>query len=182
MISRLPIIGVMGSHIHEWPELAIPVGRLIAEHGYHLLTGAGGGVMMSASKAFTEYEHRDGVCIGIVPTREYNGQMVPSSEYQNEYVEVPIITPLDVKALSDTVPYSRNYVNIMTSNAVVVLPGDHGTHNEVALSIMFKKPMVLFGPEKAFERFPDKHTRVDTIEEVKEFLEKATAKFKDGER
>lgn len=178
MITRLPIIGVMGSHQKEWSELAVPLGRLIAEHGYHLLTGAGGGAMLSVSKAFTEYEHRDGVAIGIVPTREYDGALVPSDEYPNPYVEVPIVTPLDIKALNDSVPYSRNYVNIMTSNAVVVLPGDHGTQNEVSLGLMFKKPMVLFGPEKAFEKFPDKHTRVDTIDEVKVFLEKATAEFR----
>ncbi len=178
MIHRLPIIGVMGSHVKEWPELAVPLGKLIAEHGYHLLTGAGGGVMASVSKAFVAYEHRDGMCIGIVPTQEYDGALVPSDEYPNPYLELPIVTPLDTKALSDTVPYSRNYVNVMTSNALVILPGDHGTQNEVSLGLMFKKPMVYFGPEKAFEKFPDKHTRVETIDEVKVFLEKATAEFK----
>jgi uncharacterized protein (TIGR00725 family) len=177
MLHRLPIIGVMGSHLRSYEELAVPVGRLIAEHGYHLLTGAGGGVMSAVSKAFVEYPHRDGMNIGIIPTRENEGKLGLTDEHPNPYVEIPIWTPLDVKALSDSVPYSRNYVNIMTSDAVIVLPGDHGTQNEVSLGIMFSKPMILFGPEAEFARFPDKTTRVETIEEVREFLESTLSNF-----
>lgn len=172
----------MGSHEKEWEELARPVGKLIAAHGYHLLTGAGAGVMTAVARAFIEETDREGLSIGIVPTVNYEGNFVQKDTYPNPYVEIPIVTPLDVKAQSDSMPFSRNYVNIMTSHAVVVLPGDHGTQNEVSLGIMFKKPMILFGPEKAFEKFPDKPTRVDTIEEVLAFLEKTTAKFRDVDK
>jgi uncharacterized protein (TIGR00725 family) len=177
-ITKRPIIGVMGSHQNEWKDLAEPLGKLIAAHGYHLLTGAGGGAMLAVSRAFCDEDRREGLAIGVVPTKEYDGSLVQNEEYPNPYIELPIVTPLDIKALSDTVPYSRNYVNIMTSNAVVVLPGDHGTQNEVSLGLMFRKPMILFGPEEAFEKFPDKTTRVDTIEEVHEFLTTATAEFR----
>ncbi len=180
-IHRRPVIGVMGSHEKPWPELSRPIGRLIAEHDYHLLTGAGDGVMSEVAKAFVETPERTGVSIGIVPTIDYQGGLIAREGYPNPYIEIPIVTPLDKKAKSDSMPYSRNYVNIMTSNAVIILPGDHGTQNEVALSIQFKKPMILFGPEKAFGRFPDRPTRVETLDEVLQFLEKATSKVRSGD-
>lgn len=178
MIDRKPIIGVMGSHEKEWEELAEPIGRLIADHDYRLLTGAGGGVMTSVARAFCKTEGRQGVSLGIVPTVDYDGSFVPREEYPNPYIELPIFVPLDKKAVSDSNPYSRNHVNIMTSNALVILPGDHGTRNEVALGIQYKKPMVLFGPEKEFESFPERPMRSEDLEEVREFLEQATAKIR----
>ena len=39
------MIGVMGSSREEHAELAVPLGRWIAEQGFDLLTGGGGGVM-----------------------------------------------------------------------------------------------------------------------------------------
>ena len=178
MIDRRPIIGVMGSHESEWSEYSIPVGRLIAEHDYHLLTGAGAGVMSAVSQAFVDVENREGVNIGIIPTVDYDGTYVPRKEYPNPYIEIPILTPLDVKAQKAAQPYSRNFVNVMTSHAMVILPGDHGTRDEVSLGIQYKKPMILFGPEDAFERFPDQTTRTTEIDEVREFLEKVTAKIR----
>lgn len=178
MIDRRPVIGVMGSHLKEYDELAKPLGQLIAEHDYHLLTGAGAGVMTAVSRAFTDVHPREGISIGIVPTENYDGSFVPRQKYPNPFIEVPIITPLDSKAQKDSMPYSRNNVNVMSSHALVVLPGDHGTKNEVSLALMYKKPMVLFGPQDEFRGFPEQRTRVDTIEEVREFLEKVTAKIR----
>lgn len=177
-MTKNPIIGVMGSHEDMWNDYAQPLGRMIANHDYHLLTGAGAGVMMSIAKAFTEVEPREGVCIGIVPTREYTGNLLAGEEYPNPYIEVPILTPLDLRAQNDATPYSRNYVNVMSSHALVFLPGDHGTRNEVSLAIQYHKPMVLFGPDEAFAKFPEQTTRVQDIEEVREFLEKTTAIYR----
>lgn len=178
MIDRRPIIGVMGSHEKEWEKYSVLVGELIADHGYHLLTGAGGGVMTRVARAFTDVDDRDGLSMGVVPTVDYDGDLVPREKYPNPYIEIPILTPLDVKAQKAAMPYSRNFVNVMTSHALVILPGDHGTRDEVSLGIQFKKPMILFGPQNAFERFPEQSTRVDDIEEVREFLEKVTAKIR----
>lgn len=177
-INRHPIIGVMGSHIEQWDEYSVPLGKMIANHDYHLLTGAGSGAMISVSKSFVEQENREGVCIGVFPTMDYTGNFLSSEEYPNPYIEVPLIVPLDHRAQNDATPYSRNQVNIMTSHAIVVLPGDHGTRNEVSLAIQYKKPMILFGPENAFQKFPEHPTRVSDIEEVREFLEKTTDKFR----
>lgn len=178
MIHLRPIIGVMGSHENEWEEFSVPIGQMIAEHDYHLLTGAGGGVMMAVAKAFVEVEDRAGVSIGIAPTADYDGDPLPTEVYPNPYIEVPVVTPLDAKAQMDKMPYSKNYVNVMSSHAIIILPGSHGTRNEVSLAIKYKKPVVLFGPKTAFEKFPEHPTHVDTVDEVREFLEKATANFR----
>jgi len=178
MINRKPIIGVMGSHSKEWEELATPIGKMIAEHGYHLLTGAGAGVMTAVAKAYTEVSDRDGISIGIVPTTNYDGSFVAREQYPNPYIELPLLTPLDVKAQNDTNPFSRNHVNIMTSHALIILPGDHGTQNEVALGIHYNKPMILFGEDESFKSFPEKPTRVQDIEEVREFLEQTRERFR----
>src|SRR5688572_24744701 len=104
MLNPLPIIGVMGSHEKSWDELAKPVGKLIAARGCHLLTGAGGGAMTAVAKHFTEEKSRAGCSIGIIPTIEKDGVFVRSGEYSNPHIEIPIVTPLDIKALSDVMP------------------------------------------------------------------------------
>ncbi len=181
MITRRPIIGVMGSHENEWEEFSSSLGKMIAQHDYHLLTGAGGGVMTAVSKSFTQETNRKGSNIGIIPTIDYDGGYLSREEYPNPYIEIPVFTQLGNKEQSDMMPYSRNCVNVMSSNALVILPGSHGTRNEVSLAIQYNKPMILFGPDDAFEKFPDQPTRVDTIEEVQEFLEQACAKIRTAE-
>ena len=71
-------------------------------------------------------------------------------------------------------------MNVMTSHALIILPGEHGTRNEVSLGIQYKKPMILFGPEHVYETFPEQPTRVEDIDEVMTFLEQATAKIRTG--
>jgi predicted Rossmann-fold nucleotide-binding protein len=70
----------------------------------------------------------------------------------------------------------------MTSHALVILPGEHGTQNEVAIALQYDKPMILFGPEAAFAKFPESPTRVQDIEEVREFLEKTTAQVRSDDK
>ena len=63
---RRPIIGVMGSGVDRHDELAVPLGRWIAECGHHLLTGGGGGVMEAVSEAFARVPGRPGLAIGVL--------------------------------------------------------------------------------------------------------------------
>lgn len=170
MIDRKPIIGVMGSHEKEWEEYADPVGDLLARKGYNLLTGAGGGVMTCVARSFTMVEDRKGVAIGILPAVDYKGQNLDKEEYPNPFIEIPMITPLSMKAQSDAMPFSRNLTNVMTSQALIILPGSHGTRNEVSLALMYNKPMVMFGPDGAFDKFPEDPLRADDITHVERFL------------
>lgn len=170
MIKRLPIVGVMGSHEDEWEEYADPVGDLLARRGFNLLTGAGAGVMTVVARSFTQVKDREGVAIGILPAVDYKGQKLDTEEYPNPYIEVPMITPLSAKAQSDQMPYSRNLTNVMTAQALIVLPGAHGTKNEVSLGLYYNKPMILFGPDHAFDQFPEEPLRADDIHFVDQFL------------
>jgi uncharacterized protein (TIGR00725 family) len=171
MLNPLLIIGVMGSHEKSWEELAAPVGQLIAARGCHLLTGAGGGVMTAVAKAFTDEKNRAGQSIGIIPTTEKDGVFRRVEENSNPYIEIPIVTPLNIRAQNDSMPYSRNHVNILTSHAVIVLPGAHGTRHETELALALKRPHVLFGPLKAFAAFPQDAPRVENFDDVRSFLD-----------
>ncbi len=170
-VNRHPIIGVMGSHEHSHEEYSHVIGELIARRGYNLLTGAGGGVMSAVAKSFTEVENRKGAAIGILPAVDYHGQRLGTEEYPNKYIEIPMITPLSEKAQNDKMPFSRNLVNVMTSKALVVLPGSHGTRNEVSLALMYNKPIVLFGPDNAFDKFPEDPLRASIIDHVEQFFD-----------
>lgn len=177
MINRRPIVGVMGSHEEEWEDYADPVGDLLARRGFNLLTGAGGGVMTIAARAFTQVKDRKGVAIGILPAADYKGDKISEMEYPNPYIEIPMVTPLSPKAQSDAMPYSRNLVNVMTSKALIILPGAHGTKNEVSIGLQYDKPMILFGPDKAFLNFPEEPLRADDIKHVERFLEDVFGKI-----
>lgn len=170
-VNRYPIIGVMGSHEEEWLEYADPVGHIIAKRGYNLLTGAGGGVMTAVARSFTMEKERKGVAIGILPAVDYKGQKLDTEEYPNPYIEIPMITPLSAKAQSDAMPFSRNLTNVMSATALVILPGSHGTRNEVSLALMYNKPMIMFGPEGAFDKFPEDPYRAESLHHIEQFFD-----------
>src|SRR5689334_6479905 len=86
-------VGVLGSGSDEHPELAEEVGLLLARLGVNLLTGAGGGVMTSVSRAFTQASRTKGISIGIVPCSPKNPAQ-PKRGYPNPFVELPIFTHL----------------------------------------------------------------------------------------
>lgn len=170
MLDQRPIVGVMGSHEEEWEDYADPVGDLLARRGFHLLTGAGGGVMTTVARSYTQVSDRKGVAIGILPAVDYKGQKLDTEAYPNPYIEIPMITPLSMKAQSDVMPFSRNLTNVMTSKALIILPGSHGTKNEVSLGLVYNKPLIMFGPDGAFADFPEEPLRADDIGQVDQFL------------
>lgn len=173
MPVQLPIIGVMGSHEQDWADYSVPLGQLIARRGYHLLTGAGAGVMTSVAKGFISVQGRKGHCLGICPIapNAYRGLPLSPTEFPNPYIEISLAVPLDGKAQNDAVPYSRNMMNVMTAHALVILPGAHGTRNEVSLALMYNKPIVLFGPDSGFASFPQEPLRTDKIAHVEQFFD-----------
>ena len=48
-VTRLPVVGVLGSGSVAHEERAATLGRWLADQGVHLLTGGGGGVMSGGS-------------------------------------------------------------------------------------------------------------------------------------
>ncbi|RKH37488.1 molybdenum cofactor carrier protein [Corallococcus sicarius] len=169
------IIGVFGSGTESHEAWVIPLARWIAEAGFDLLTGAGGGVMSAAAGAFVAVEGRRGASLGIIPgTVGADGRYQPRPGYPNTDIELPIYTHLPLSGEQGTDPMSRNHINVLTPHALVALPGGAGTAAEAALALRYGKPLILHGPLEAFRRFPAEAERTTSLERVTEFLLAAT--------
>lgn len=140
---RRPIIGVMGSGSQEHAELATPLGIWIAEQGCHLLTGGGGGVMSTAARAFTSVAGRQGLSFGVLPCRPDDPGATPEG-YPNPWIEIPIRTHLAARGANGGDPRSRNHVNVLTADVLVVLPGGAGTATELMLAVNYGRPVAVF--------------------------------------
>jgi uncharacterized protein (TIGR00725 family) len=122
------IIGVMGGAIadEETTARAYATGRLIAEHGWVLLTGGrDAGVMAATSRGASE---AGGLVVGVLPGE--------SSMGASPHLDVAIPT-----GLGD----ARNVVNVLASHVVVALPGGAGTVSEIALALKNGRTVVLLG-------------------------------------
>lgn len=164
-------IGIIGSGTNPWKEYSQPLAQWIARRNYHLLTGAGKGVMASASEAFYRVENRKGVCLGIVPTiPDATLGFVPKENYPNPWVEIAITSPLPTFDGSDPHQISRNYICVLSSDLLVALPGNKGTRNEIALAIRFQKPLILFAPETEMLDFSSSLPRTSSLAKVQQFI------------
>ena len=170
MLQPRKIIGVMGSGREEYREWVVPLARWIAEHGYDLLTGAGEGVMRVAAEAFIAVPGRRGLSIGIIPGEMVDGVYKPRAGYPNPHVELPVYTHLPLRGAQGQEPMSRNHVNVLTAHALVFLPGGPGTLSEAELALHYRKPAMLFGPERELRKFPEGLERTDSLERVCDWL------------
>ena len=142
---HLPIVGVLGSGSDPQPERAEPLGRMLAEEGVHLLTGGGGGAMECVSRAFaTAPGARLGRVIGILPGSVEDGCYEARPGYPNRWVEIPVRTHLPLSGITGSSTLSRNHINILTSDALIVLAGGPGTRSEVNLALLYGKPLLGF--------------------------------------
>ncbi len=145
---RRKIVGVMGSGVEPHPELSTAAGQAIARLGCHLLTGGGSGVMEAVSRAFSITLSRKGSVIGVVRAMD-DTHLTPRDGHRaftprgvNEFVEIPIFTHLPD---SSAEPLSRNHINVLTADAVLVLPGGSGTLSELELTVEYDwAPLMLF--------------------------------------
>ena len=90
-VTRLPIVGVMGSGTRPSSERASALGRWLAECGVHLLTGGGGGVMAAVSKSFYETPNRQGLVIGVLSSDESLEELIRWGEergWKREYLDL----------------------------------------------------------------------------------------------
>lgn len=163
-------VGVMGSGTEAHEPLAEGVGQLLAKVEVNLLTGGGGGVMASVSRAFIRARRGEGICIGIIPCDEVDPR-TPRFGYPNEFVELPIYTHLPFSGVRGEDNLSRNHINVLSCDAIVALPGGAGTASEVSLALRYRKPIVVFSPdEKRVAHFPKDALRAATLEDVERFL------------
>jgi len=165
------IVGVMGSGTHEHDDSARPVGELIAALGANLLTGGGGGVMRAVSRAFTGYGGARGVCIGVVPCTSEADRASLKPGYPNEFVEIVIRTHLPYSGERGTDDLSRNHINILSSDAIVALPGEAGTLAEIALALRYRRPLVAYAVDPgSLHAVPAGVPRLNDLSEVERFL------------
>lgn len=146
-VPRLPIIAVIGSGDpqHGNPGLAESVGRIVAEMGFHLLTGGGLGVMQDACRGFASVPDRRGVSIGIIPRSQSADE--PEAGYPNPWVEIPILTHLAGRLGPDGAD-SRNAINVLSAHRILALPGQSGTRAEIQLALRYGKPLLALIPEE----------------------------------
>lgn len=173
-VTRLPIVGVMGSSSTPHHDLADPLGALLASLPVHLLTGAGQGVMGAVSKAFATKKNRAGLCIGVVPAESVDHPARTRPGYPNDWVELPIYTHLVAKQPLLWDGLTRNHINILTANAVIALPGSTGTAHEIAIACRYGRPTAaFFHREDEMDALPETVRHCATLDEVRAFLETA---------
>ena len=159
-VVRIPIVTVIGSGDpdHGHADFAAAAGRLVAEMGFHLLTGGGLGVMRDACRGFASVAGRRGVSIGVIP-RSPDGEE-PKAGYPNPWVEIPIFTHLAGRLGPDGAD-SRNAINVLSAWKIVALPGREGTRAEIRLARRYGKPVLALLDAD----------RLETEEELRGFLE-----------
>lgn len=161
----------MGSGVDEHDECAAPLGELIAALGANLLTGGGQGVMRAVSRAFTSYRGDRGACIGIIPCASVEDRQALKVGYPNEFVEIAIRTHLPYSGPLGAHDLSRNHINILSSDAIVALPGGEGTVSEITLAVRYEKPVIVYSlAEWAQATIPQLVRCVRDIREVERFL------------
>lgn len=134
-------MGVMGGGDTASPEdraLAYRLGALIAGEGWVLLNGGRpAGIMEASAKGAKE---NGGLTVGILPDS--------SSRAASGYIDIAIVT-----GMGD----GRNYINVLSSDIIVALPGKAGTISEIALALKRGKTVIMlnFDTGKLFDSYRD---------------------------
>lgn len=169
--ARLPIVGVMGSGVDACDDLAAPLGSWLAEFGVHLLTGGGSGVMAAVSRAFHLTRDRRGLVLGILPGEAVDTRHQAAPAYPNPWVDVPIYTHLALRGTDGADAGSRNHINILSSDVVILLPGSEGTRSEAALAVRYRKPAIAwFGRHEVKWAPPEGVRLANSLADVQRFV------------
>ncbi|MBU0755203.1 MAG: TIGR00725 family protein [Planctomycetes bacterium] len=127
MHERRVIIGVMGGADPNMPEPVLrqaeTAGRLVAESGAVLLCGGRTGVMEAAAKGAKSVV--GGETLAILPGSDPDGA--------NRYIDLAVATGMG---------NGRNIINVLSSDAVIALPGGEGTLSEIALALKCGIPTI----------------------------------------
>ncbi|OGZ64235.1 MAG: hypothetical protein A2998_00365 [Candidatus Staskawiczbacteria bacterium RIFCSPLOWO2_01_FULL_37_25b] len=126
-------IGVIGPAESEYPkdtglknkicEFAEKIGELLAEKDAVVFTGGTDGVMELVSRGAKK---KNGTTVGT-PGRTRNSS--------NKYIDIEVLTPIDVGDFL--------FAGILSSDAIITIPGGAGTMAELCLAYRFKKPIIV---------------------------------------
>jgi predicted Rossmann-fold nucleotide-binding protein len=151
------IVGVMASGdeslASKHKSLANEVGSIVAELRFHLLTGGGGGLMKAVGQAFLD-KKRDIpdpnlklisiLRAGELPQLQKDGKRIWEAHADNELGEIVIRTHLPSSGSQGSDTLSRNHINALTADLVVILPGGSGTLSELQLAWEYGKDIMIF--------------------------------------
>lgn len=170
--SSRNIVAVRGSRKQPHEHLSEPLGQYLAHIGCDLITGAGGGVHSAVAKAFTEYQPRTGLSLGVIPgSVDSFGNYSYRRQFPNPYVELPIFTHLDHRGEGGPHRKSRAHIVMLTARLVVVLPGGAGTMDDVTLALRYRKPVVAYvGDRGRLEHLPRQVPVVHDLEQLHRFV------------
>jgi predicted Rossmann-fold nucleotide-binding protein len=159
VVWRMKIVGVMASGdespAKKYEGLAKQVGRTIAELRFHLLTGGGDGLMKAVGQAFLakkqeilDQNRPAGNLISILRAKELpqkkDGKRIWQANADNGLGEIVIRTHLPFSGNKGSDPLSRNHINALTADLVVILPGGSGTLSELQLAFEYGKDIIIF--------------------------------------
>ncbi len=134
--------------------------------------------MASVSEAFSRVEGRSGSVLGVLPWDGERG--APVGGYPNRWVEIAIRTHLPARGRAGAGRLSRNHINVLTADVVVVLPGGAGTASEVRLAVRYGRPVVAFA--HSLDRLESVHEGIPVerdLEGVAAFVDHALSR-RDG--
>ncbi len=157
------VVGVMGAGApldEAAEEVAYRLGRLVAEAGWVLLNGGRDcGVMDASARGARD---AGGLVVGVLADAD--------AHRASEHLDIAIRT-----GLGD----GRNYVNALSSDALVALPGKAGTLSEVCFALLAGRTVVLVGwdagPALAEYAERGRLVRVETPEQAVEAVRAALA-------
>ncbi len=123
MQIRIAVIGSSGKISQEISKIAEEIGQEIGRRGAVLISGGKDGVMEAASRGAKTV---NGITVGILPEHQHSGV--------NPFVDIPLATGIG---------YARNYINIVSSDAIISLAGSGGTLSEIGYAIALNKRLIL---------------------------------------
>ncbi|HEC76504.1 MAG TPA: TIGR00725 family protein [Thermoplasmatales archaeon] len=127
-------------------ELAMEVGRRIAEMKAILITGGRGGVMEAVCRGAKE---KNGITIGILPSND--------RKEGNKFLDYAIVTGIG---------YARNILVVLNGDIVIAIDGHYGTLSEISFALEYGKPVYgLLSWEIGIKNF-------NNVEELFEEIEK----------
>jgi len=122
-MTRAPQIAVVGKGNPELEELAVDVGRGIADRGAVLVCGGLGGVMEAASRGARA---AGGDVVGILPGED--------PEDANPHV---------THAVATGIGHARNLAVVASADAVIAIGGEWGTLAEIGFARRLERPVIV---------------------------------------
>lgn len=118
---QIAVIGA-GRCSADVAQLAEEVGAAVADRGCTLVCGGLAGVMEAAARGARA---RGGLTVGVLP----------SYDAASASAHIDVVLPTGMG-------HARNMIVVAAGDAVIALPGEHGTASEIALALTIGRPVI----------------------------------------